>query len=459
MNRNPDSTRDPSLPTQDADVGELVENDGMPAVLLGHATPQVAAKVESFCRSVDSMLEAWIQRSQNPNTQRTYRRAVLSFIEFLGIDWPKNSHEFLAATVPDVRAWRDELAAAGRAPATLNARLSALSGFYRFMREVSVTELKLPIQVPNPAHAQFIGRESPEPVSPTSALTLSKAKRLLAFPSRDHLLKADELLQRRFKADAAALEHELDVLVARDRAVLATFLYTGARIGSVCALTVSDFHDDEDDPTISFREKGRSRSKRRIGVNFVCAEAIRDYSERAGLGKGPLFRARSNPRSAKLGNRAMSQAAMYRLLLSYLERVPGAMVEDELPNGESKKRCRYFHTPFEQRRPRFSMRPVCPSSGFRSCSGTRTFELPRPTSSCYATRARALRMTCRFDSSLLLRATTPHDTNRDDTFSVTRARRAAAGWARCHCHLTTCPICIQPPNWAGVQMLPSGITA
>jgi integrase len=342
MNRNVDSTRDPGLPEPDAKVGELVAaGDGMPAVLLGHATPEVAAKVEGFCRSVADMLEAWIQRSQNPNTQRTYRRAVFDFIEFLGIDWPESSHELLAATVPDVRAWRDGMAAAGKAPATLNARLSAVSGFYRFMREVSVTELKLPIQVPNPAHAQFIGRENTDPVSPTSALTLSKAKRLLAFPSRDHILKRDALLLKRFKADAAVIEDELDVLVSRDRAILATFLYTGARIGSVSALHVADFHDDEDDPTISFREKGRSRSKRRIGVNFICAEALRDYLERSGFSKGPLFRARSNPRSAKLGERTMSQAAMYRLLLSFLERVPGAMVEEELPDGTSKKRCRY----------------------------------------------------------------------------------------------------------------------
>ena len=346
MNRSLDSTRDPGLPdpsSRPVPVGELVSTgDGMPAVLLGHATPQVAAKVEGFCRSVASMLEAWIQRSQNPNTQRTYRRAVMDFIEFLGIDWPENSHELLSATVPDVRGWRDTLAAAGKAPATLNARLSALSGFYRFMREVSVTELKLPIQVPNPAHAQFIGRESPEPVSPTSALTLSKAKRLLALPSRDHILKADDFLARRFKSNPGALEDQLDVLVARDRAVLAVFLYTGARIGSVCALHVADFHDDEDDPTISFREKGRSRSKRRIGVNFVCAEALRDYLERSSLTKGPLFRARLNPRSAKLSSRAMSQATMYGLLLSYLERVPGAIVEEELDDGTSRKRCRYF---------------------------------------------------------------------------------------------------------------------
>lgn len=342
MNRSIDSTFDPGLPDDGTNPLELVAaGEDMPAVLLGHATPQVAAKVEQFCRSVASMLEAWIQRSQNPNTQRTYRRAVLDFIDFLGIDWPLESHRFLAASVTDVRAWRDSLMADAKAPATVNARLSAVSGFYRFMREVSVTELKLPIQVPNPAHAQFISRESPEPVSPTSALTLSKAKRLLALPSREHYLRASETLQKRALTDAAVLEDELDVLVARDLAILATFLYSGARIGSVCGLQVSDFHDDEDDPTLSFKEKGRSRSKRHVGINFICAEALRDYVDRSGITRGPLFRARSGSRSVLLGTRPVSQAAMYRLLLSYLERLPNGLIQEELEDGSTRARCRY----------------------------------------------------------------------------------------------------------------------
>jgi hypothetical protein len=40
--------------------------------------------------------------------------------------------------------------------------------------------------------------------------------------------KRDALLQKRFKTDAAIIEDELDVLVARDRAILATFLCTDA---------------------------------------------------------------------------------------------------------------------------------------------------------------------------------------------------------------------------------------
>jgi integrase len=325
MNRSLDATRDLSLPGPDVVPHFELGADGqLPPVLLGRGTPEVARQVESFYRSVATMFEAWLKRSSNGNTQRTYRRSVLSFTEFLGISWPvfdddgplskdsppDESWRLLQASVADVRAWRDEMQADGQAGATLNARLSALSGFYRFMRETAATELRLPIQVPNPAHAQFIGRESADPVEPTLPLGLTKARKLMALPSK--------------------LE-ESEVLRARDHAVLKTFLYTGIRIGTACRLSVADFHDDEHDPTLAIQEKGRGKAKRRIGINFVAAEAIRDYLRVARLSGGPLFRARAAARGDKLAERPMSQAALYRLLLGYLERVPGAMVQVDAP--------------------------------------------------------------------------------------------------------------------------------
>lgn len=85
--------------------------------------------------------------------------------------------------------------------------------------------------------------------------------------------------------------------------------------------------------TIAIQEKGRGKAKRRIGINFVAAEALRDYLKVASLTGGPLFRSRAASRGDTLSDRPMSQAALYRLLLSYLERVPGAMVEVEQPKA------------------------------------------------------------------------------------------------------------------------------
>ncbi len=290
-------------------------NEVLPAALLGHDAPVVRRKIERFYLSVAAMFETWVRRTGNPNTTRTYRRAVLNFIEFLGIDWPDESWRLLSVSVERVRAWRDFLTGdpddpdSGQAPATVNARISALSNFYGFLRETASSELKLPIQVPNPAHAQFIGRSKPAPRTPTRALTRTLAHKLMSLPHGD------------------------SALAVRDRAILAVFLYVGVRIGTACKLEVRDFHDDPEDPTLQLTEKGRSRSKRTVGIHLHCAEAIREYLAGAEVDRGPLFRARLNSRSQKLGQKPISQPAMYRVVLQYLEGLPRAF--------DAEGKCRY----------------------------------------------------------------------------------------------------------------------
>src|SRR5437899_1278890 len=53
------------------DAGALVP------VLLGHGTPTVERQARTFYLSVAAMFDAWIQRTQNPNTQRAYRQDVM----------------------------------------------------------------------------------------------------------------------------------------------------------------------------------------------------------------------------------------------------------------------------------------------------------------------------------------------------------------------------------------------
>jgi site-specific recombinase XerD len=303
----------------------------MPPVLAGHGTPEVREAVGRFYASVHAMFEAWIARRQSPNTRRAYRRDVLDFVEFLGIPiattqtagkpvktiHPDHGWQLLKATVPQVQTWRDFLhEERNAAPNTLNRRVSSVSGFFRFMREAAA-EARLPITVPNPAHSQFISRETQQPVTPTEALTATRARQLMSLPEGE------------------------SVLAYRDRALLKLYLYTGARIGTGCRLKVEDFIDDDEDPKVHIQEKGRGKSKRPLGINAIAADAIREYIARAELTSGPLFRPRLNPRSEKLATRAMEGSTMYRLLQSYLERVPQAMKEHELQDGSKQIRCLY----------------------------------------------------------------------------------------------------------------------
>jgi len=128
-----------------------------------------------------------------------------------------------------------------------------------------------------------------------------------------------------------------------DRAILKFFLYSGARIGTACRLRVKDFHQDGDEATVTLHEKGDKH--RRIGLHFAAAEAIAEYIKQAELTKGPLFRARLNSRSEKLGKNPMGVVTMYTLVQRYLARLPSSMREEGVTDEDGTitkvKRCVY----------------------------------------------------------------------------------------------------------------------
>jgi integrase len=129
------------------------------------------------------------------------------------------------------------------------------------------------------------------------------------------------------------------LLDLRDRAILKFYLYTGARIETGCKLNVSDFHQEGDEATLRFQLKGaRAKTK---GIRFGAAEAITEYFKAAGIVSGRLFRPRRSRRDNALSTRRMTQRSMYRLLMSYLARRPGALQEKELPSGENVQECIY----------------------------------------------------------------------------------------------------------------------
>ena len=175
--------------------------------------------------------------------------------------------------------------------------------------------------MPNPAHAQFIPRGSSDPRDETKALSATRARQLMGMPAGD------------------------TVLDYRDRAIVKFFLYCGARIGTGCRLKVKDFHQDGDEATITLHEKGDKH--RRIGLHFSAAEAIGEYIEKAGLTKGPLFRAQRHSKKKELGEKAIGLVTMYRLLQGYLARLPGSMREEEVAgeDGAVRKVKRCVYTP------------------------------------------------------------------------------------------------------------------
>jgi len=247
-------------------MAELVGSQSLPSlppILAGRITPEVKERVEQFYFSVAAIFETWVTRRQSKHTQRAYREDIMAFVNFAGIRWPEESSRLLTVSIKDVQAFRDAIAERDGAPKTINRRISSLSSFYKYLAGAAA-ELRLPITVPNPAHAQFISREAADARDETRALSVIRARQLMSLPSGE------------------------SVLEYRDRAILKLFIYSGIRLGTGCRLKVEDFHLEDGNATIRLHEKGDKR--RTVGLNPVAGQAIEEYIQHAGLTSGPLFR-------------------------------------------------------------------------------------------------------------------------------------------------------------------------
>lgn len=300
----------------------------LPPILAGRDTPAVRERVREFFSSIASIFESWVTRRQSPHTQRAYRADVMAFVEFLGLKWPDEATALLSISVKDVLAFREHLVAQNAAPKTINRRISSLSSFYKYLSGAAA-EMRLPITVPNPAHAQFISRESTDPRDETRALSATRARQLMGLPTGQ------------------------SVVDFRDRAIIRVFLYTGARLGTLIRLRVQDFHQDGEEYTLRVHEKGGKR--RTIGLHFAAGQAIADYIHKAELTAGPLFRPRKGSRGQSLAERFIEASALYKLMQKYFEQLPGAVQvasppspDGEATDGASAKR-RVVFTPHSLR--------------------------------------------------------------------------------------------------------------
>ena len=238
----------------------------------------------------------------------------MAFVHFVGIKWPEQGASLPAVSIVDVLSFREAMIERKAAPKTINRRISSLSSFYKYLHGAA-QEMRLPITVPNPAHAQFIARESMDARKETKALSTLRARQLMNLPSNE------------------------SVFDYRDRAILKLYIYSGIRLSTGCRLKVEDFHMDEGEATIRTHEKGDKR--RTIGLNHVAGQAIEEYIHRAELTSGPLFRPRRAPSSDKLAERRMGEVTLYRVILGYLERLTGPMKEVIGKDDKAKMRCIY----------------------------------------------------------------------------------------------------------------------
>jgi integrase/recombinase XerD len=220
--------------------------------------------------------EDFYAEHHNPHTQRAYLRAVKAFLA-----WAEGQGVELPSITPGMVG--QYLVGLGGSPAKRNQQLAALRGFFDrlVIRHVCIL---------NPA-ASVKGVKEPVIEGKAPEITIEQARTLLRSVDTGHLVGL------------------------RDRAIIATLVYTACRAGAVAKLRLGDFQHDGAQYVLRFQEKGGK--SREIPVRHDLEGFILAYVDAAGIAgeaeETPLFRA-SNGRSRTLAARPLGTERICELV-------------------------------------------------------------------------------------------------------------------------------------------------
>jgi len=199
----------------------------------------------------------WAEANTRPETLERRDKlkdkisAVTSFFEFSG----KHPGD---ATPEDVSRWRNDMEAKGLMPATVYARVSRVSAFYRWL--MSDPQLSQHIRS-NPAAQARPKYPRPYQSEATKALTDEEMNRLLAV--------------------VRELAETGSVVGKRDYALLLFYFLTGLRRSEVISLRGKDLESKDGSLIIKYRRKGGKFTAREVSDPAV-REALEDYLAAAG---------------------------------------------------------------------------------------------------------------------------------------------------------------------------------
>jgi len=234
----------------------------------------------------------WLANITNEKTRRAYKIDVSEFSRFLRLTKPE---ELRTVTRAHVIAWRTELEARLRSPASIRRKLSAVSSLFEYLCEKNAV-------VGNPVD----GVKRPMANSnegTTPALSDSQARKLLEAPPEDSLKGI------------------------RDRAILATLLYHGMRREELCTLKVKDLQSRQG--VIHFKVNGKRGKIRFVPAHAQAQRLIESYLLMAGHGEdkdGPLFRPVRNNRTGVL-ERPLNASSLYRNIVRKYGQATGLNIE------------------------------------------------------------------------------------------------------------------------------------
>jgi site-specific recombinase XerD len=227
--------------------------DSLPAVIRNDGNARFA---------YDEFFKATIN---NPHSRRAYSRIVNRFL-----GWCDERGLALHNITPGL-AGEYMSSIEGSAP-TKNQALAALRHFFDALVQRHAVPLNSFASVRGQKHSVTEGK--------TAEISIEQARKLFRSIDTSH------------------------VVGLRDRAVLGVLAYTGARVGAVAKLRLSDYRNTGEQRTLRFREKGGK--DREIPVRHDLEGWLHEYIEAAGLLEAPkaapFFRAADGKRKHLTGD-------------------------------------------------------------------------------------------------------------------------------------------------------------
>ncbi len=193
----------------------------------------------------------WFANIDNPNTRRAYQNDVSEFMGFCDIEHPE---EFRHVTRAHIIAWRTDLESrvgptgAPLAPSTLRRKLSAVSSLFEHLCNENAVSHNPVAGVKRPAADANEGK--------TPALSDDQARKLLQAPEGD------------------------TIKAARDRAIIAVYLFHALRRTELAELKVSALRERRG--VMHFTVKGKGSKTRYVPIHPAALSAIEEYLALAG---------------------------------------------------------------------------------------------------------------------------------------------------------------------------------
>lgn len=182
----------------------------------------------------------WLSNFISSDTQRTYKNAVLNFLQFSNI---QTAEQLRNINQGHVLSWRDELIRSGASNRTVNNRMASLSSLFNHLCDKQIA-----------------------PVNPVKGL------------------KRPKVDQRKIKTPALTVEQVRVILDApdkrtakglRDWALLHVLFYTGCREGAINKLKIGSFYERTGYFVLDINEKGDKENI--VAIHHELQASLREY--------------------------------------------------------------------------------------------------------------------------------------------------------------------------------------